>query len=226
MTGALARLVARLVARPSARLPGRVLVRPAPWLLVGLLLTACASTGHGSTSSATGGVGSAHVDVDTPALRAAKKQAHVETCRPGTGGSDLPRRTLPCLGGGPSVDLAHLSGPLVINLFAQWCGPCRSEMPYYQQLHEKARGTLRVLGVDYLDPQPDRALGLVKATGVTYPLLADPDGTLRPDFGVKGLPGLVMVAADGKVTVQFRVVRSYAELRTAVQQVLHVSVPA
>jgi thiol-disulfide isomerase/thioredoxin len=134
--------------------------------------------------------------------------------------------TLSCLGGGPSVDLSTLRGPLVINLFAQWCGPCRSEMPYYQQLHRKAGGKVRVVGIDYLDTQPARALDLVRRTGVTYPLLADPDGVLRPDFKIRGLPGVVLVDASGKVAdVEFRVVRSYAELRNLVQRELDVRVP-
>ena len=208
----------------------RVITRLAACLLVLGSAAGCttgASGGGGvAGSGTTTGAGAVHVDVDTPALRAAKKQAGVAPCRPGSGSSRLPSRTLACLGGGPSVDLAKLDGPLVINLFAQWCGPCRSEMPYYEELHRKAQGVVGVLGVDYLDPQPARALQLVKATGVTYPLLADPSGSLRPDFGVRGLPGLVLVDAHGKVTVEYRVVRSYAELRGAVQQVLHVSIPA
>ncbi len=166
------------------------------------------------------------VDVDTPALRQAKAAAKVEPCRPGQASNDLPDRTLSCLGGGPDVDLSRLRGPLVINLFAQWCGPCRTELPYYQELHRKGRGTVRVIGIDYLDTQPSAALDLVKQTGVTYPLLADPDGTLRRDFKIRGLPGVVLVGADGKVAdVEFRVVRSYAQLRDLVQQRLDVRLP-
>jgi thiol-disulfide isomerase/thioredoxin len=167
-----------------------------------------------------------NVKVDTATLRSVKKQAGVEPCVAGKASSDLPHRTLPCLGGGPAVTLSSLKGPMVINLFAQWCGPCRSEMPYYQQLHEKAKGKVAVLGIDYLDTRPDLALQLVKETGVTYPLLADSDGSLRTDFAIRGLPGLVLVKPDGSVDVQFRVVRSYAELRGLVQQGLGVSIPA
>ena len=167
-----------------------------------------------------------NVDVDTTALRTLKHRAGVEQCKPGHSRGELPRVTLSCLGGGPSVNLSTLRGPLVINLFAQWCGPCRAEMPYYQQLHEKARGAVRVLGIDYLDTQPGLALDLVRRTGVTYPLLADPDGVLRPYFQVRGLPGVVLVDRHGRVAdVEFRVVRSYAELRSLVQRELDVRVP-
>ncbi|NUS51845.1 MAG: TlpA family protein disulfide reductase, partial [Nocardioidaceae bacterium] len=189
-----------------------------------LLLAGCSSNAGGDTSAAA--VPKSHVQVDTPQLRAAKRAAGVEPCRPGSSSSDLPDLSLACLGGGPDVRLSRLQGPLVINLFAQWCGPCRSEMPYYQQLHEKAKGSVRVVGVDYLDTRPDMALRLVKDTGVTYPLLADPDGRLRADFGIRGLPGLVLVKPDGSVDVQFRVVRSYAELRGLVEKGLGVRVPA
>jgi thiol-disulfide isomerase/thioredoxin len=171
------------------------------------------------------------VDVDTAALRAAKKQAGVERCeappaaKPPTT-DPLPGITLPCLGGGPDVQLDRLRGPLVINLFAQWCGPCRSEMPYYQQLHAKGAGKVRVLGIDYLDTQPDKALQLVQQTGATYPMLADPSGALRTAFRIRGLPGVVVVDAQGRVVdVEFRVVRSYAELRGLVQRRLGVRVP-
>ena len=124
------------------------------------------------------------------------------------------------------VDLSTLKGPLVVNLFAQWCGPCREEMPYYEELHRKGRGEVEVVGVDYLDVRPDQALELVKDTGVTYPLLADPDGDLRAGLKVRGLPGIVFVKADGTVVTEYRVVRSYAELRGLVQDRLGVRLPA
>jgi thiol-disulfide isomerase/thioredoxin len=198
--------------------------------MASLLLGACTpstepSPGDGSTSGSDAVV-EARVDVDTPALRALKARARVAPCAPGTARNELPAVSLPCLGGGPRVDLSRLRGPLVINLFAQWCGPCREELPYYQELHERTDGTLGVLGVDYLDTQPAAALQLVRRTGVTYPLLADPSGTLRSGLGVRGLPGIVLVGRDGSVHVEYRVFRSYAELRGVVRERLGVAVPA
>jgi thiol-disulfide isomerase/thioredoxin len=194
--------------------------------LVGCLLLAGCATAGGSGTGGDASTEHSSVKVDTASLRSIKHQAGVEPCATGTASSKLPERTLPCLGGGPAVKLSTLKGPLVINLFAQWCGPCRSELPYYQQLHEKTKGTLTVLGIDYLDTRPDLALRLVEETGVTYPLLADPDGVLRRDFGVRGLPGVVLVKPDGSVDVQLRVFRSYDELRRVVEQGLGVTIPA
>jgi thiol-disulfide isomerase/thioredoxin len=190
--------------------------------LITLLLLAGCQTGQDTR----GRPAESRVQVDTPALRALKQRVGVEPCVPGRSRGKLPEVTLACLGGGPDVDLSTLRGPLVINLFAQWCGPCRAEMPYYQQLHVKARGAVQVLGIDYLDTQPALALDLVQRTGVTYPLLADPEGVLRPHLKVRGLPGVVFVDAEGRVAdVEFRVVRSYGELRNLVQRELGVRVP-
>jgi thiol-disulfide isomerase/thioredoxin len=197
-------------------------------LAAALLLTGCVTTtssGPGTGSSGGTTVASeGRVDVDTPALRAIKARAGVERCTPGSSSSRLPRVTLPCLGGGPAVDLARLRGPMVINLFADWCKPCRGELPYFQRLHEEAKGAVRVLGVDYQDPDPGPALELARSAGVTYPLLADPGGALRAPLRIRGLPGVVLVRRDGTVdAVQFRVFRSYAELRALVRQRLGVA---
>jgi cytochrome c biogenesis protein CcmG, thiol:disulfide interchange protein DsbE len=116
---------------------------------------------------------------------------------------------------------------MVINLFADWCTPCRGELPYFQRLHEDGRDVVGVLGVDYLDPDPGPALELARSAGVTYPLLADPGGALRTPLRIRGLPGVVLLRRNGTVaTVQFRVFRSYAELRALVQQRLGVTLGA
>jgi thiol-disulfide isomerase/thioredoxin len=140
------------------------------------------------------------VKVDTPALRTLKQQAHIETCPTAaaskvTGG--LPDVTLACLGGGPSVNLARLRGPLVVNFWAQYCGPCRKELPEYQAFSKTYAGKVGVLGIDWQDTQPAMAIGFARETGATYPQLADASGLtrLRPP----ALPQLYLIDAAGKV---------------------------
>jgi thiol-disulfide isomerase/thioredoxin len=148
--------------------------------------------------------GPAKIDVDTPVLRQMKAEAGVEDCEPARGDhieSGLPEVTLPCFGGGPDVDLGALRGPMVVNLWASWCGPCRREMPLLQQFHEEYGHRVGVLGIDWQDPQVESAMELVVDSGVTYPLLADPDTELATVDGmtVRGLPGLVLLDAEGRV---------------------------
>ena len=195
-----------------------------------LLVAGCADpapSGDGGTEPR-----ASHVDVDTPALRAQKAEAGIEDCEPGAGQGPaeggMPDLTLACLGGGPAVRLGELRGPAVVNLFAQWCEPCRTELPFYERLHRDGKGKLAVLGIDYLDTQPDGALALAEATGVTFPLLADPDGLLRPEFRIRGLPGVLFVDADGRIANEgglptFTVIRSYGQLTSLVREHLGVT---
>ena len=176
--------------------------------LVAVLLLALTACDSGKATDLVPAPGPAKIDVDTPALRQAKRDAGVEQCRPGDGtpvDGGLPAVTLPCFGGGPSVDLSTLRGPLVVNLWASWCGPCRNEMPVLQQFAEQYGDQVPVLGIDYSDPQTGQAMALVEDTGATYPLLADPQSELDgadPFPSMRGLPFLALVDADGKVAHQ------------------------
>ena len=149
------------------------------------------------------------VDVDTPALREAKARIGMQDCEPGTGDpveDGLPALTLPCLGGGPDVELSSLRGPMVINLWQAFCEPCREEMPALEAFHQQYADRVAVVGVDFNDVHPDGALALAEETGATYPSIADPGGELMAEdtfaIGRRGLPAFVFVDADGAVVGQ------------------------
>lgn len=204
-----------------------ILRRTCASVVVLLALSSCTTDAGGDGSA--GPARSTNVDVDTPELRTAKAAAGVEPCEPGPADTivedGLPDVVLPCLGGGPDVDLSSLRGPMVINLFASWCGPCREELPYYQQLHERAGDKVDVLGIDYLDVQPAKALAMVDEAGVTYPLLADPDSLLRAPLRATALPGVLFVDADGKLThIEYVEIESFGQLRDMVDRHLDVTV--
>jgi len=144
--------------------------------------------------------------VDTPALREVKARIGMEDCVPGTGepvDGGLPSVTLPCLGGGPDVDLSSLRGPMVINLWASWCGPCREEMPALEAFHQQYGEQVAVLGMDVNDVQPEMALGLVEDTGATYPSLVDVGGEIFSEkvfaFARRGIPAFVFLDEQGEV---------------------------
>ncbi len=149
--------------------------------------------------------GKSDVDVDTQELRQVKDQAGIEDCQEGPGGGELPELTLPCLGGGTDVDLSTLRGPMVINTWASNCGPCIKEMPALQQFHQRYGDQVAVLGIDFLDTQPEAALALSEETGATSPSLADPEGALLEQEGLRlanGNPQFLLIDADGAVVHQ------------------------
>ncbi|MFY9915790.1 MAG: TlpA disulfide reductase family protein [Nocardioidaceae bacterium] len=173
--------------------------------------------------------GKAAVEVDTPALRRQKAKAAIENCPESAAGASqqsdtLPQVTLPCLGGGPSVDLATLTGqPTVLNFWAQTCGPCRRESPLFQGLHET--GKVRVLGVDFYDPLPSRALAFADELGLTYPQLADPEAATRAPLHISGLPVTFFLDERGVVQhVEYGAVQSSGDLARMVSTYLGVDV--
>ena len=184
-----------------------------------LVLSGC---GGGSTLTSPG---PARIDVDTPELREMKADAGVEPCRPGDGApveGGLPAITLPCFGGGDDVDLSTLRGPMVVNLWAVTCGPCRTEMPILQAFHQQHGDRVSVLGIDYQDPQAVGAMQLVQDTGVTYPLLADTQSDLdgaEPFPRLGALPFLAFVDAEGRVVHrEFVIIESEQQLLELVDE--------
>lgn len=138
-------------------------------------------------------------------LAAQKKAAGIEDCPRSDPGVDavasgLPDVVLGCLGGGREVRLAGLRGrPMMINIWAQWCGPCRDEAPFLAEVAAEHRSDLLVLGVDHADPDPARAVEFARVAGWTYPQLQDRDGVLRTELQVVALPQTFFVRADGTI---------------------------
>lgn len=193
-------------------------VAPAAFVLgVVVVLTGCAGGGDRSGEPSVVAA-AARVDVDTPALRDQRAAAGIAPCPHATADpvpGGLPDVSLPCLGGGPDVALGGLRGPLVVNLWAQWCEPCRHELPHFARLD---RAGVDVLGIDFADTQPSAALALADESGVGYASVADTDGALRAPLRVAGLPTTLFVDADGRVTqVLAQEFDTYEELAAAVE---------
>ena len=151
------------------------------------------------------GPGPSKVKVDTPDLVTLKAQIGMKDCVPGPGGGGLPAVTLPCLGGGTSVDLSTLKGPLVLSLWQAGCAPCRKEMPALQAFDDHYGDRVPVVGIDFADQYPGTALQEAGKREVTYPSLADPGGDLQgfDEFAkIPGMPTMYFVDADGKIAYQ------------------------
>jgi len=149
-----------------------------------------------------GGSGAPAPATSQPDLAAARKAAGIADCPPGSDAAPvaggLPDLTLGCLGGGESVRLASLRGPLVVNLWAQWCEPCRSESTYLAAF-AAAQKKVAVLGIDYSDPQTGLAIEFARETGMTYAHLEDQENTLKGPLGVTGIPYTFLIDAQGKI---------------------------
>lgn len=112
-------------------------------------------------------------------------------------GRPLPASTLPALADDRPVDLTQAAqGPVVINLFASWCTPCRVEHPELQALSDQG---VRIIGVAYKD-QPADARAFLAELGDPYSLVVqDREGRFGLDIGVTGVPETLVVDASGRV---------------------------
>ena len=64
---------------------------------------------------------------------------------------------------------------VVINLWGQWCGPCRGEAPQLEKVFEATKDSgVQFLGIDVRDPQRDKAQDFVTDVDVSYPSIWDP----------------------------------------------------
>ncbi|MEU4608677.1 TlpA disulfide reductase family protein [Kribbella sp. NPDC023972] len=136
----------------------------------------------------------------------------------------LPDVSLPCLGNGPDIRLADLRGPLLVNVWAQWCPPCRAEAPYLAELQKKAGGKVQLLGIDYDDPRAELAVKFAIEHELTYPHLVDADKVLHQPFKIGGPPVTAFVDLDGAVTyVHHGPFKSQQQLDQLVQDKLGVT---
>jgi cytochrome c biogenesis protein CcmG, thiol:disulfide interchange protein DsbE len=206
--------------------PRRVCVLAA--VLGSMLFSSCAGDGIVTRSPGTAGTAAGPSQpVSTPStdLTAQKKAAGIADCPTSDPsvpalGNGLPDITLPCLGGGRSVRLAGLRGqPMIINVWAQWCSPCRQEAPYLSAVAADRPAGVMILGIDFVDPRPDLALEFAQLSGWKYPQLQDLDKSLSESLQVSAPPQTILVDADGKVVYRHAgPLSSAAELRSLAKQ--------
>ena len=152
------------------------------------------------------------------ARRAALAANHVElipatkggadAAMPGAEGAQLQGKPAPAFTltstGGRTVSLSDFKGrPVVVNFWATWCGPCKLEMPWFEEFSKKyAPQGLVVLGLNQDDGiAPAEVDKAAKRIGVSYPMLMpDKDERVSKAYGgVEYLPETFYIDRTGKV---------------------------
>ncbi len=102
--------------------------------------------------------------------------------------------------GGESFRLSDLRGkPVLINFWASWCPPCRSEMPAIQKVYDEFRDQgFVVLAVNstHQDNLGDM-ITFTQIRKITFPILLDKDGSVGNLYEVRSLPTTFFVDAQG-----------------------------
>lgn len=88
--------------------------------------------------------------------------------------------------------------PLVVNLFASWCVPCRKELPAFRAVSEQLGARVAFLGVNHQDNRKS-GQDMLAEFGIRYPAGYDPDGKVAADYGLVGMPSTLFVSPDGRL---------------------------
>jgi cytochrome c biogenesis protein CcmG/thiol:disulfide interchange protein DsbE len=116
----------------------------------------------------------------------------------------VPEFDLPPLAGrdDPGLSSQELAagGPVLVNVFASWCVPCRAEHPLLMALAEQG---VTIYGINYTDP-PEQASAWLEELGDPFARIgADRDGRVGIDWGVYGVPETFVVDGEGRIRHRF-----------------------
>lgn len=102
---------------------------------------------------------------------------------------------------GEMIRLSDFRGrAVVLNWYASWCGPCRDEIPAFQEVAQALAGEVVFLGID-VGESAGRATGILDELGATYPAVLDDDGAVARQYGFLGIPSTCFVDRTGLLEI-------------------------
>jgi thiol-disulfide isomerase/thioredoxin len=123
---------------------------------------------------------------------------------------------------GNSVRLSDLRGkPTVVNFWATWCPPCRSEMPHFQTAYEEMKGDVNFMMIDLVGSGEtrDKAEKYLREQGFSFPVYYDTTGEASGTYEVTAIPTSLFIDAAGNLTGQSVGAMDLATLKSGINLV-------
>lgn len=125
---------------------------------------------------------------------------------------------------GEPVRLIEKRGkPVVVNFFASWCGPCKMEMPHFDEAAKAYAGQIEFMMVNlcaYGNDTKENAKKMIADGGWTFPVYFDTDGSATVAYNVRSMPTTIFVSADGELVGQQIGAMSAAQLQAQIDKLL------
>ena len=98
-----------------------------------------------------------------------------------------------------NLKLSEYRGQVVmLNFWASWCGPCRQEMPYLEEIYKKYEKLGFVILAVSVDDNQEAADGFMKGVDVTFPYLYDTKSKVSELYKVEAMPTTILIDKNGK----------------------------
>ncbi len=113
-------------------------------------------------------------------------------------GQPAPTFSLPLRGGSSPLALEQLRGQVVmVNFWASWCEPCRTEFPLLDQIYKKYKPVgFTLVGVN-VEPDAKDAERFIAKTPASFPIVFDKDSAVSKLYRVSGMPTTVLIDRKG-----------------------------
>lgn len=121
---------------------------------------------------------------------------------------------------GPELGInERLGKPVLLNIWASWCVPCRTEAPLLERFYQRYKDQVLILGVNVQDSEA-AALRFVQQYGLTFPSVYDARGRIGIEYGYYGVPETFVIDRNGIVRARHAGELNEAQLQAYIEQVL------
>ncbi|WP_026394192.1 TlpA family protein disulfide reductase [Acetobacterium malicum] len=121
---------------------------------------------------------------------------------------------------GKPVKLSDFAGkPVVLNFWASWCPPCKSEMPHFNTVYQDQKDEVVFLMIDQTDGQretKEKGLQYVTAQGFDFPVYFDTELEASTAYGISSIPTTLFINPAGKIVNGYRGAIDEATLRSGI----------
>ena len=99
----------------------------------------------------------------------------------------------------------YLGKPVVLNFWASWCGPCKMEMPDFDEKHQELGSDVQFLMINLTDGKTETVEGassFIASMGYTFPVFYDTSSMAAALYGVSAIPTTFFIDAEGYAIAQ------------------------